>query len=151
MTPAIAARVRALRRAREWSAEQLAQAMRAAGIRWDRATQTNLELGRRRSITVDEWLALAKVLDVAALDLLCPIDGPRFKTTPTSPAMGADAARAWLIGTGAATTTTGGVARVVVGGSKVVETQADRDLAARVAALEQRLAAEAAEDQEDDA
>lgn len=56
-----------LRRFREscgWSAEKIASAMTMSGIEWTRQVVTKLENGGRRSVTVDELLALAKVLGV---------------------------------------------------------------------------------------
>ena len=46
--------------------------MTEAGFRWDRFTVQNLENGRRASVTVDEFLALAYVLSVAPVHLLVP-------------------------------------------------------------------------------
>ena len=71
-------RIKALRRARRWTAQQLADEMKAAGIPWNRSIVANIELGRRSYITVDELWALADVfglipVDLAAIGPTCPI------------------------------------------------------------------------------
>jgi transcriptional regulator with XRE-family HTH domain len=73
-TSVIAARVRALRKDRGWSAERLADAMREVGVPFDKTVVANLETGRRRFVTVQELLALAVVLGVAPTHLLVPLD-----------------------------------------------------------------------------
>lgn len=73
----IASRVRALRKGRGWSAERLAKEMSKVGVPWERMVVTKLETGRRKSITVEELLALAYVLDVAPVYLLLPVDDER--------------------------------------------------------------------------
>ncbi|MDD4866184.1 MAG: helix-turn-helix transcriptional regulator [Mycobacterium sp.] len=60
----VAAQVRALRNARGWTGQRLAQEMARLGIAWDRYTVTNLERGRRQDVTVDELQALADVFDI---------------------------------------------------------------------------------------
>jgi transcriptional regulator with XRE-family HTH domain len=74
LTRSLAARVKAVRKRRGWSAGQLAEQMTAHGFPWDRFTVQNLENGRRRSVTLDEVGALARVLGVAPLHLILPID-----------------------------------------------------------------------------
>jgi hypothetical protein len=69
-TAVIAARVRELRGAR--SADWLAREMQRQGIGWTRLVVTKLETGRRQSVSVEELLALAAVLDVSPLHLLVP-------------------------------------------------------------------------------
>jgi len=64
-------RVRELRRAHDWTAEQLAAEMTKAGFSWGRQTVTNFEIGRR-SLGIDELIGLAVVLDVALIHLLTP-------------------------------------------------------------------------------
>jgi len=71
-TAAIAASVRELRKRRGLTAEQLAQRLSAQGIPWDRYTVNKLENGKRQNVTLNEWLALATVLDVAPVHLLVP-------------------------------------------------------------------------------
>lgn len=56
------------------SAQQLAEKMSAVGIGWDRSIVANLENGRRATVSVEEFLALAYVLDVAPVYLLLPVD-----------------------------------------------------------------------------
>lgn len=43
------------------------------GFKWDRYTAGNLERGRRQSVTVEELLGLAYVLDVAPVHLVAPL------------------------------------------------------------------------------
>jgi hypothetical protein len=71
-TQVIAARTRAIRKSRGWSANRLATEMAKAGVAWDRSIQANLENDRRASVSVEEWLALAFVLDVPPIHLLVP-------------------------------------------------------------------------------
>jgi len=71
-TRVIAERVRELRDDRGWSTSDLARAMRAAGVPWERGVVTKLEAGYRQSVTVTELLTLAAVLDVAVVHLLVP-------------------------------------------------------------------------------
>jgi transcriptional regulator with XRE-family HTH domain len=85
-TAAIARQVRQLRSARGWSGRQLAERMTDEGIAWDRSIVANLENGRRRTVSVDEWLALALVLDVAPLHLLVPVEGGDYAVTPQTSA-----------------------------------------------------------------
>lgn len=97
-TAVIAANVKALRDDRGWSAERLAAEMSAVGIPWKRIVVTKLENGRRQSLNVAEWLALAAVFKVAPIHLLVPLDDEEpFEVTPgqTEPA---GAARDWIRG-----------------------------------------------------
>jgi hypothetical protein len=52
------------------TAAQLAEAMTAAGIPWERSTVAKLETGRRQTVTIDEAVALVLVLDVSMAELL---------------------------------------------------------------------------------
>jgi transcriptional regulator with XRE-family HTH domain len=140
----IAAQLREIRRAREWTAADVGNAMVAEGFpAWrGHGVVGNLEQFRRESVSVDELPALARVLGVAPIHLLVPIHDPEFRITPACDPVPADQARAWFIGddpslcldqqwwgrhrpyvarSGAA------AARVVAGGSKVVERAADRE------------------------
>lgn len=82
-------RVKELRKRRGWSAQKLAEEMAGVGVPWERMVVTKLENGRRASLTVEELLALAYVLDVAPLHLLVPpVDdgdkaGPFYKIVPS--------------------------------------------------------------------
>ena len=71
-TTALAMRVRELRQQREWSAAQLAAKMQAVGLPWQRLTVTQLEIGQRKSVTVDELVALARVFGVRPEVLVIP-------------------------------------------------------------------------------
>lgn len=57
------------------SAEQLAEAVTAAGLPYTRSQVTNLEAKRRANITVGEVAVLAQVLGVPPLLLIFPLDG----------------------------------------------------------------------------
>lgn len=63
-------RIKQLRKGR-WTAEQFAAEMKSAGFEWTRQTVTNMEIGRR-SLSIDELLGVATVLDVALIHLLVP-------------------------------------------------------------------------------
>lgn len=73
-TEAIAARVRKLREQQGMSAQRLGERLQEVGLPWNRSVVANLESGRRPNVSVEEWLALAYVLQVAPLNLLLPID-----------------------------------------------------------------------------
>ncbi|MFR9779042.1 helix-turn-helix domain-containing protein [Micromonospora sp. MS34] len=107
-TRAIAQRVKKLRGRLGLTAAQLAERMNAVGFRWDRFTVQNLENGRRRNVTVEEFLALAYVLSVAPVHLLVPIDAEQtdlYAATPEGQGsrMQTTFARSWVRGHGAAT------------------------------------------------
>jgi transcriptional regulator with XRE-family HTH domain len=57
----------------EMSAEDLAAACADLGMPIPRSTLADLENGRRASISVAEWLAIAAALDVPPVMLLCPV------------------------------------------------------------------------------
>ncbi|MGI8680998.1 MAG: helix-turn-helix domain-containing protein [Mycobacteriales bacterium] len=79
----IAARLQAVRKARGWSAREVAERCARAGMpELDRSTIANIELGRRRRIGVDEWLVLAYVLGVAPVHLLVPLEEGFYAFTP---------------------------------------------------------------------
>jgi transcriptional regulator with XRE-family HTH domain len=82
-TAVIAKRVRELRARRGWSAQRLADELNAVGVSWDRSIVANLENGRRQTVSVEEWLALSYVLDVAPINLLVPVrDNRSFAVVP---------------------------------------------------------------------
>jgi hypothetical protein len=75
--------------------------MTAAGVKWDRSIVTNLELGRRAGVSVEELFALAYVLSVAPVHLLVPIDAEEvtpYRVTPVGNPFGAWFVRAWVRG-----------------------------------------------------
>lgn len=53
------------------------------GVAWDRSIVANFENGRRPSVSVEEWLALAYVLGVAPMHMLVPIDNRYMQVLPT--------------------------------------------------------------------
>jgi transcriptional regulator with XRE-family HTH domain len=73
ITRAIAGEIRQRRKARGMSAEDLAAACADLGMPIPRSTLADLENGRRASISVAEWLAIAAALDVPPVMLLCPV------------------------------------------------------------------------------
>lgn len=94
----IAGQVQSLRKGRGWSAQRLAEEMVKVGIPWDRSIVANLENGRRAVVSVEEFLALAYVLDIAPVHLLVPIDD----SAPLQPVAGVTVdpgqVRAWVRG-----------------------------------------------------
>ncbi len=97
----IASRVRELRKRRGWSAERLAQEMARVGVPWERMVVTKLETGRRASITVEELLALAYVLEVAPVHVIVPTDGDEelYRVTPAGvPQVTRSQVRHWVRG-----------------------------------------------------
>jgi len=106
-TAAVMDRVKAMRQARGWSAEQLAAEMNDAGIPWTRDTVVNLENGRRKRIAAHELLVLAYVLDCdSPVELLVPVTAASMPFTPKTDVATLDAVmwcrgqtgplRAWL-------------------------------------------------------
>lgn len=80
------------------TAQELADKLRASGVPWDRGTVTKLETGRRQGVSVTEWLALARALDVAPVHLLIPLeDRALFQVTPNE-ALPAHRVRPWARG-----------------------------------------------------
>src|SRR5215475_5762966 len=73
VTRSIAGEIRQRRKARGMSAEDLAAACSDLGMPIPRSTLADLENGRRASISVAEWLAIAAALDVPPVMLLCPV------------------------------------------------------------------------------
>ncbi|MEU4012087.1 helix-turn-helix domain-containing protein [Streptomyces pseudogriseolus] len=94
---AVAARVSELRKRKDLTAAEVGRRMTAQGVKWDRFTVSNLESGKRQSVTLTEWLTLARVLDVSPLHLLVPLEEVGFSVTPEE-AVPASRARAWLRG-----------------------------------------------------
>ena len=81
-------RVRETRKDRRWTQEQLAQELREVGIRIGQTDVARLEKlpGDKghdpRSVTLEDWLALAFVLDIPPLALLLPTDEERLEVLP---------------------------------------------------------------------
>lgn len=71
--------------------------MTEAGFPWERFTVQNLESGRRKSVSLDEAIALARVLQVAFVYLALPIDGdPQIEVGAES--FSTSDLRAWMRG-----------------------------------------------------
>ncbi len=90
-------RVRALRRGR-YTADQLAEQLQAVGLKWDRNVIASFETGRRKTLSVEELLALAYVLDVAPIHLLVAPDDARWYRYVPNYAAAPDRVRAWIRG-----------------------------------------------------
>jgi transcriptional regulator with XRE-family HTH domain len=68
----IAAEIRRVRQARKLSIQQLSDRLAAVGVAIARPVLSNLETGRRPTISVGELFAIASVLEVPPLSLLFP-------------------------------------------------------------------------------
>ncbi|MQA13707.1 MAG: helix-turn-helix domain-containing protein [Pseudonocardiaceae bacterium] len=103
VTAVIAERVKALRTDARLSGPALAAAMNEHGIPWNRTTLAKLETGRRETVTVPEFLALALVLDVPPVLLLA--DPRRNGTVPVAEGLelGPWEVLLWLVGEGTIT------------------------------------------------
>jgi Helix-turn-helix domain len=69
----IAEAVRHYRTERKMSAERLSQACKDAGYKIPRSVIANLESGRRDTVSIPEWLVLARALQVPPMLLLFPL------------------------------------------------------------------------------
>ncbi|MGN6171884.1 MAG: helix-turn-helix domain-containing protein [Streptosporangiaceae bacterium] len=98
-TQVVAARMLALRKKRGWSAAELARRMKAAGIPWERIVVTKLENGHRASVSVDELVALAAVLNCPLVMLLTTDETAPYQVTPTTITW-MFGARGWMRGAG---------------------------------------------------
>lgn len=94
---AIRQRAKQLRGRKGWTGADLGQHMTAKGVPWDRSIVANLENGRRRTVSVVELLALARVFDVAPVHLMVPLGDRDYQATP-SERCSTSAARAWIRG-----------------------------------------------------
>jgi hypothetical protein len=103
----IGQQVNILRKKRRWSLRRLAEECKARGVDLGENALENIEYARkakrtrRRQVTVDEWLALAYVLDVAPIHLLIPPDVPAEIAITPEVAAHALVARHWVRGTSA--------------------------------------------------
>lgn len=93
----VAKRVREARNRKGMTAAELADDLKRRGLDWDRQTVTKLETGRRQNVSVVELLALARVLDVAPLHLLVPLEDVEFQVTPKE-SVPAGRVRSWVRG-----------------------------------------------------
>lgn len=97
-TDVVRRQMRRLRDAHGWIARELAERCEAAGAgHLDRNVIANTESGRRRSISVDELVVLAYVLDVSPVHLLAPAPDALYRIGATA-TVGADLARSWIRG-----------------------------------------------------
>ncbi|MFF3875995.1 helix-turn-helix transcriptional regulator [Streptomyces sp. NPDC001978] len=93
----VAARVSELRKRKDLTAAEVGRRMSDHGLKWDRFTVANLENGKRQNVTLVEWLALARVLDVSPLHLLVPLEEVDYLVMPDE-ALPASRVRAWVRG-----------------------------------------------------
>lgn len=98
LTRATGRAIRHYRRERHMSAEQLAEAVSALGLRYTRTQVTNLESGRRDSVTAGEVFAFAAALDVAAALLLLPLGSDEPVEVVPGHSTDAWTAYRWLLG-----------------------------------------------------
>jgi hypothetical protein len=73
VTRMVAREIRRYRDERKMSAQQLADRTAELGMEVPRSVIANLESGRRETVTVPEVLVLAAALQVAPMELLCPV------------------------------------------------------------------------------
>ncbi|QIJ62219.1 helix-turn-helix transcriptional regulator [Streptomyces sp. JB150] len=94
----LARRVKEVRMRRGFTAQQLAEALQAQGIAWQRTTVVKLENGTRENVTLNEVLALAYVLGVAPVHLM--VDPDTASPYPVTAQVSAPAAavRSWVRG-----------------------------------------------------
>jgi hypothetical protein len=71
---ALAQHIREHRNDRLWRQEDLAMKMMLLGFPWNRMTVAEIET-RRRRVSLEEWLALAVIFEVAAIELIQSADG----------------------------------------------------------------------------
>lgn len=97
-TAVVAKRIRSLRDGRGMSAAQLAKLCQEAGAEHlDRSIIANIENGRRQSISIEEVLVLALVLDVAPVHLFVPVNEEAM--TVGKWVLGSGRVREWTRGT----------------------------------------------------
>lgn len=92
----IGARVKELRARNGLTAQKLADALASEGVPWERGTVTKLETRRRDNVTVNELLALAKVLNVAPVHLLVPLEDDQPMPVTPETMMQAGHVREWV-------------------------------------------------------
>lgn len=73
LTGTVGRQVQRYRKKRGLTADQLAAAVTAAGLRYTRAQVTNLEAQRRDTVTLGELLVFGHVLDVPPVALAFPV------------------------------------------------------------------------------
>lgn len=96
-TEVIARRVAELRARKNMTRQELGERLAELDVPWNRFTVSSLENGKRQNVTVVELLALARVLDVAPLNLLVPLEEISYQVTPNEE-QPADRVRDWIRG-----------------------------------------------------
>lgn len=99
-TSVVATRVRELRRQRAWTGQQLADAMTALGVSWNRGTVSKLEIGDRESISVAELIALACTFRVSPIALIVPSEPTDYALAPNCVADQIMRVYDWIVGRG---------------------------------------------------
>lgn len=97
-TSVVAARVREMRSAKQWSAQRLAEEMAELGVDWNRGVVAKLETGRRESVSVAELMALACVFDVSPIALLLPSEAGDYAIAPNRVAGSTIRIIDWMLG-----------------------------------------------------
>jgi transcriptional regulator with XRE-family HTH domain len=90
-------RLRDVRRIRGWTQQELAGALDEAGVDLGEFAITRLEKGKR-SVSLDEAVAIAAVLGVSPLHMLVPLDDSGVRLAPSMPDVRSASARAWFRG-----------------------------------------------------
>jgi transcriptional regulator with XRE-family HTH domain len=84
VTRQVAERIRELRTLRRMSTTTLAKQMNDAGITsWRRATVSKIELGSRKSVTIDELEALSTIFQVPIASFLSASCSTCYNNVPT--------------------------------------------------------------------
>ncbi|MFD5513857.1 helix-turn-helix transcriptional regulator [Streptomyces sp. NPDC127051] len=97
-TETIARKVADLRERKGLTKQELGDALTELGVSWNRFTVSSLENGKRQNLSVTEWLALARALDVAPLTLLLPLgEADEIEVLPGLP-VHPDLVRQWIVG-----------------------------------------------------
>lgn len=99
LTLFIAGEIRRRRDDQDISAQQLADTCTELGVSISRATLTDLENGRRATLSVAELLVIAKALDIGPLQLIAPVDRGRLELLPDQD-MDPWSARRWITSEG---------------------------------------------------
>lgn len=87
-----------MRKDRGWSAQRLADEMKATGIPWERSVVANIENGRRPTVSVSELLALGVILNVSPLALLLPQRADEIFEVAAGIEESAEQVALWILG-----------------------------------------------------
>jgi transcriptional regulator with XRE-family HTH domain len=98
LTRVVAEGVRRYRKARNLTAQQLADRCTELGLSFNRSVIANLESGRRPLVTLAELLALARALEVPPVLLVTPLGHAETITVPPGRNVGVWDAFQWFVG-----------------------------------------------------